>query len=122
MGIKTTQGRIIDAMGAISRLRQKARGVDALALFRMRNVLQEHVTFQAEEERKLIDECGGTILENGMVRIEDTEKRNKFNEEYRKLLNLEVEVKTEPVKVLVDRIPDITLEDIEQLNGFIDFE
>ena len=120
--IKTTQGRIMDAMGAINRLRQKVKGHDALNLFHLKNVLQEHVDFQAEEEQKLIAECGGTIIEGGMVRITDNEQRNKFNEEYRKLLNLEVEVKTGVITLSLERNPDITLEDIEQLNGFIIFK
>ena len=122
MGITAKQGRIVEAMGAISRLRKMAKGADALALFRLRNALQEHVDFQAEEERKLIDEYGGTILENGMVRIKDADKRARFNEEYRKLLNLEVEIKADPVTINVSKLPEITLEDIEHLNGIVNFK
>ena len=122
MGITARQGRIVEAIGAISRLRKMAKGADALALFRLRNALQEHVDFQAEEERKLIDEYGGTILENGMIRIKDAEKRAKFSEEYRKLLNLEVEIKADPVTINVSKLPEITLEDIEHLNGIVNFK
>lgn len=121
-GIKTTQGKIITAMGALNRIRQRVKGHDALNVFHLKNVLQEHVDFQVEEERKLVEAHGGQVTETGMVVIDDKDERQKFGEEYKELLAMEVDVRASPLSLYLDRNPDITLEDIEQLNGFIDFK
>ena len=120
--IKTTQGKVVTAVAAINRIRQRVKGHDALNLFHLKNKLQEQVDFQAEEEQKLIDEFGGKVADNGMVLIDDAEKRKAFQEEYMKLLELDVEIETSPLSMSLDRNPDITLEDIEQLDGFINFK
>ena len=120
--IKTTQGKILTAMEALGRIRQRVKGHDALNLFHLKNVLQEHIDFQSEEERKLVDEYGGKITETGVILIADDEKRRAFQEEYKKLLAMEVEVNTGVVVLSLDRNPDITLEDIDQLNDFIIFK
>lgn len=120
--IKTTQGKILTAMEALGRIRQRVKGHDALNLFHLKNVLQEHIDFQSEEERKLVDEYGGKITETGVILIADDEKRRGFQEEYKKLLSMEVEVNTGVVVLSLDRNPDITLEDIDQLNDFIIFK
>lgn len=120
--IKTTQGKIMTAMGALGRIRQRVKGHDALNLFHLKNVLQEHVDFQAEEERRLVDEYGGKVTETGVVLIADDDRRKEFQEEYRKLLEMEVEVKTGAIVLPLDRNPDITLEDIDQLQDFIIFK
>lgn len=120
--IKTTQGQILTVMTAIGRIRQRVKGHDALNLFHLKNVLQEHVEFQADEERRLVDEYGGKVTETGVVLIADDDKRKEFQEEYKKLLEMEVEVNTGAIVLPLDRNPEITLEDIEQLNGFIIFK
>ena len=122
MAIKTTQGKVLDAYAALNRIRQRVKGHDALHLFHMKNKLQENIDFQTEEEKKLVDEYGGVITEAGQVLIDDKEKRLAFREEYRKLNEMECEVDTEVLVLNLDRNPEITLEDIEQLSGFIDFK
>lgn len=120
--IKTTQGEILTAMGAIIRLRQKVKGHDALNVFHLKNALQEYVDFQAEEEQKLITKYGGAVRENGVVYIPDKDKRQQFSDEYKKLLDLDVEMKTGMISLSLENCPDVTLEDIEQLNKFIIFK
>ena len=120
--IKTTQGKALNAYSTINRIRNKIKGKDALNLFHLKNVLQENVDFQVEQERSLIEEYGGTVTETGAVLIEDKDKRLEFQQAYRELQEMECEVKTEPLTMSIDRNPDITLDDIEQLDGFIIFK
>ena len=120
--IKTTQGKALNAYSTINRIRNKIRGKDALNLFHLKNVLQENVDFQVEQERSLVEEYGGTVTETGAVLIEDKDRRLEFQQAYRELQEMECEVKTEPLTMSIDRNPDITLDDIEQLDGFIIFK
>ena len=120
--IKTTQGKALNAYSTINRIRNKIKGKDALNLFHLKNVLQENVDFQVEQERSLVEEYGGTVTETGAVLIEDKDRRLEFQQAYRELQEMECEVKTEPLTMSIDRNPDITLDDIEQLDGFIIFK
>lgn len=120
--IKTTLGRAVTAIGTINRIRQKIKGHDALNLFHMKNVLKEQLEFMTEEEEKLVEEYGGVIAEGGLVVIADKDKRAAFLKAHKELEDMECEVKTEPLSMSLDRNPDVTLEDIEQLDGFINFK
>lgn len=120
--IKTTQGKALNAYSTINRIRNKIKGKDALNLFHLKNVLQENVDFQVEQERSLVEEYGGTVTETGAVLIEDKDRRLEFQQAYRELQEMECEVKTEPLTMSIDRNPDVTLDDIEQLQDFIIFK
>ena len=122
MAIKTTQAKVLSAYSALNRIRNRIKGRDALNLFHMKKVLQENFDFQVEEEEKLVEEYGGVITENGSILIDDAEKRKAYNKARQELGEMECEIKTEVVVISLDRNPEITLEDIEQLAGFVDFK
>ena len=120
--IKTTMQKAFDAFITLSRMRNKVKGKDALYLFHMKNMLKEPVDFQNEEEVKLVEEHGGTITDNGTIIIADAEKRTAYQKARKELGEMECEVHTDPVKVSLERNPDITMEEIELLDGFVEFE
>ena len=120
-GIKTTQQKVITAYTTLTALRKKVRGKDALDLFYLKNALQTNIDFQAEEEAKLVADHGGKVTDGGQIIIEDPEKRASFQKAMGELGAMECEIKAEPVKVSLDRNPDITLGEIEALDGFVKF-
>jgi hypothetical protein len=120
--INTTMDKALSAFSALSRVRGQVRGKTALDLFRMKNALKESVDFQAEEELKLVDEYGGVITDTGTIIIADKEKREAFLKARRELGEMACEVNAEPVRVDLEKNPDITMEDIEQMDGFVIFE
>lgn len=120
-GIRTTQQKVIAAYTTLTALRKKVRGKDALDLFYLKNALQTNVDFQAEEEAKLVADHGGKVTDGGQIIIEDPEKRAAFQKAMGELGAMECEIKAEPVKVSLDRNPDITLGEIEALDGFVKF-
>lgn len=120
--MKTTMDNVLSAFGALNRVRNQVRGKTALDLFHLKNMLKESVDFQVEEEQKLVDEYGGLITDAGSIIIADKEKRAAFLKARKELGEMECEVKTDPVRVDLDKNPDITMEDIEQLDGFVIFE
>ena len=120
-GIRTTQQKVIAAYTTLTALRKKVRGKDALDLFYLKNALQTNIDFQAEEEAKLVADHGGKVTDGGQIIIEDPEKRASFQKAMGELGAMECEIKAEPVKVSLDRNPDITLGEIEALDGFVKF-
>ena len=120
--MKTTQGKVLQAYAAMGRIRRKVKGRDALDLFRLKNRMQENIDFQSEEEMRLVEEFGGQVTQEGTVLIADEEKREAFNKAIADLRGMEVEIKAEAPVISLDRCPEITMEDIEQLHEFIDFK
>ena len=120
--IKTTQQKVITAYTTLTALRKKVRGKEALDLFRLKNALQTNIDFQAEEEGKLVADFGGKVTDGGQIIIEDPEKRAEFQKAMAELGAMECEVAADPVKVSLDRNPDINLGEIEALDGFVTFE
>lgn len=120
--MKTTQGKILTAYAAIARIRRVVKGKDALNLFHLKNQLQENIDFQSEEEMKLVEEFGGQVSQEGAVLIADGEKRAEFGKAIAEMRGMEVEIKADMPTISLDRCPEITMEDIEQLHEFIKFE
>ena len=120
--IKTTMQKAFDGFVTLTRIRGKVKGMDALHLFHMKNMLREPVDFQNEEELKLVEEHGGTVTDNGTIIIADPEKREAYRVARKQLAEMECEVQTDPVKVNLERNPDITMEEIELLQDFVIFE
>lgn len=120
--ISTTMDKALAAFGTLNRVRGRVKGKEALDLFRMKNALKESVDFQVEEELKLVNEYGGVITDKGSIIIADKEKREAFLTARKELGEMECQIEMEPVKLSLDKNPDITMEDIEQLDGFVEFE
>ena len=120
--IQTTQQKAIAAFSTLTALRKKVKGKDALSLFRLKAALQINLDFQTEEEMKLVSEYGGRVTDDGRIIIENAEKRTAFQQAFAELGKLECEVSCDPVSVSLDKSPEITLEEIEALDGFVNFE
>ena len=119
--IKTNHGKAYAAFIALNGIRNSVKGIDALHVFHMKNKLKESAEFLGEEEMRLVQECGGTVGENGTLTIPDAGKRMQYISERKKLDELECEIDAEPVVIPIERCPDVTGEQIEMLAGFVEF-
>ena len=120
--IKTTLGNAYNAYVTINQIRNKVKGIDALHVFHMKNMLKESVDFMAEEDARLVSESGGTVTETGMVIIADKARRSEYLKARKELDDQETEIQAEPITIMIDRCPDVTAEQIEMLDGFVIFE
>lgn len=120
--IKSTIGKVFNAYLALCRIRGKVRGKTALDLFHLKNVLQEKVDFCNDAELQLVEDHGGKILDNGTIIIADAEKKKAYLKARQDLNDMECEINEDPVTVDLEKNPDITMEDIELLDGFVIFE
>ena len=110
----------IKAFSMINKMGNKVTGKTAYEMFKLKTELKKIVDFQSEEEMKLVDKYGGIVEQNGLIVISDGENRYKFQQEHIELGNLECDIK--PIDVELDRIPEITMEEIEALYGFVNFK
>ena len=120
--IKTTLGKIYTAFLGINQIRNQVKGMDALHLFHLKNMLKESVDFMAEEDVRMVTEAGGVITETGIVIIADKEKQKEYVKARKELDEQETEIPTDPVIIRISRCPDVTVEQIERLDGFVIFK
>ena len=117
-----TQRQALRAYTAIRDMGRKATGKAAFSLFRMKQQLRDIVEFQAEEEQKLVEQFGGQVSEEGMILIADDAQREKFLKEKEKLYAMELDPAVEPVTVELSGLPEINMDEIEALDGFVEFK
>lgn len=117
--MKTNHRKALNAYAMIQRMAQKVTGRTAFALFKLKQELAGIVQFQREEELKLVEKYGGSIDEKGSITIPDDEKRKEFLKEFNALGEVECEINQ--VEIQIDSIPEITMQEIETLDGFVKF-
>ena len=120
--IQTTHGKAYNAFLALNQLRGMVKGMDALHVFHLKNMLRESVDFLSEEEIRLVKDAGGTITDGGMVVIPDEEKKREYLQARKELDEMPCEIQTEPIRILIGRCPDVTVAQIEMLDGIVVFE
>ena len=119
---KQTQQQALTAYAILMGMGKKATGEAAFSLFRMKQQLRDIVEFQSEEEAKLVDKLGGKITETGQIIFAGDEEKRAFIEGKKKLGSMEIDPAIEPVRIAPDKIPEINMDEIEALQGFIIFE
>lgn len=119
---KQTQQQALTAYAILMGMGKKATGEAAFSLFRMKQQLRDIVEFQSEEEAKLVDKLGGKITETGQIIFAGDEEKLAFIEGKKKLGSMEIDPAIEPVRIAPDKIPEINMDEIEALQGFIIFE
>lgn len=114
-----TQKQAFEAYVALIQLGKGVKGLTAYALYKLKNELKKIVDFQSEEEMKLIEKYGGTVTETNMIQLPDDADKKAFNKEMDELHSLECDV--QPIEIKIAEVPEITLAQIETLDGFIKF-
>lgn len=121
--MKTTQGKVIAAFGALlSVSQQKIPSFAAFKLFRLKKALAEIVDFQAEQEQKIVEELGGSIDKMGRFHLPNDEKTNEYIEKHKELDALECEVNTERITMFMKEVPEISVSEMEALDEFIEWK
>lgn len=121
--MRIRMSKAVDAYKVVSGMGQKSMQVQtALKLFRLKKALEPQFEFYREQETRLIKTNGGTISETGNVKFTDAEKQLTFLQERREMNEMEVDLETEPVKINCADLKEITVNELEALDGLIDFE
>lgn len=120
--MKTTQEKALNAYAALNKMAQRSmNSFTAYKLFKLKKALQDPVDFRIEQERKIIEELGGTMTETGQAVLEG-ESLKAFNEKVKELNALECEIEREKTVIFLAEIKDITLAEMEALENFIEWK
>lgn len=119
------QKKIINAYKTLSNMYQMRLPVrEAHAIFLLKRQLEDQYYFQLEQEKTLLEEFNGTITRDGDIRFSKREDAEAFHGKISELNDMEIEIDVAPAHLQIERIDDIRLtpEDMEHLDGFIEFE
>lgn len=120
--MKTTQEKALNAYAALNRMAQRSmNSFTAYKLFKLKKALQDPIDFRIEQERKMIEELGGTMTETGQAVLE-SESQKAFNEKVKELNAMECEIEREKTVIFLAEIKDISLAEIEALEDFIEWK
>lgn len=118
------QKKINGAYQFLQDIRQtRINGNSARQIYFLKKALEPHFQFYIEETRKLIEECDGTVAENGRINFTNKEKAQEYMKAQAELDNAEVELNVPVVQISLQQNPNLALseEDIENAEGFIEF-
>lgn len=124
--MKTTLENAIKAMQIVTRLngiRMKNTGT-ARKLFSMKKLLEPNFEFYAEEERKLIEELGGTVTDDGAILFPEQEKGlQELSRGRQELLASECDIPIDTPIIFRDSEGlQVSGEEIGILDGLADFK
>ena len=124
--MKTTLEKAITAAQVIARLngaRMKSTAT-ARKLFTLKKLLEPNFEFYAEEERKIVEDLGGVIKEDGAIIFPDqAEGVRKLNEARRELLATECEIPIDTPVIFRDAEGvQVSGDDIAVLEGIAYFK
>ncbi len=121
------QGIINNAIWVIKRLMGCNLPIaKAKAVYMLHKELYEHYKFAVEEEKKIVESLGGTIMSDGGIQFKENSEEcsNKFIEKRNKLCKLDVNIEVEPIHISIVDVEGCKLRptDIEAVEQFIIFE
>jgi len=123
--MKTTLDKAVGAAQIVARLnavRMKSTAT-ARKLFSLKKLLEPNFEFYAEEEKKLVDELGGTITGDGTIIFPDQQEGiRKLTEGRKELLGSECEIPIDTPIIFRDgEGVQVSGDEIAALEGLADF-
>lgn len=116
---------VAKAYGAIGGLSNwKLPPTTAYEIFKLKNELRRVCAFIEEEERKAVDEMGGTVSGDNRVNFGSPDDYQRYCERVQKIYSEDVpDVSIVPIKININTCGDDTLSvaAIEALDGFVEF-
>ena len=122
MKTKTTQGKATRAYLTLDRMGNRTLPANAaFRLFKVKKALQSAFEFETEEEKKYLAEFGGE-LKDGFVNFETPEKAKGFETKKKELDSMEIEVEVEVPTIRLEEMKEVTISELEALEGFVNFK
>jgi hypothetical protein len=120
--MKTTYGEITEAMRGLMKIADIRRApATSRKLFRLRMAINPAFEFYADEQNKLIEECGGTVAVSGMVSFANKDGKTDYEKRNKELMDMEEEITWEKPKIYDSELKEISPEEMWMLRNFIEF-
>lgn len=114
------QNKIINAKKIIDTLNKtQLSSFVAFRVFKLKKKLDECFEWQEERERELFEEYGASFNEDGSITLADMDKAEEFVSKITEMSELEQDI--EPVEIPLAAFETLSIEQIEALDGIINF-
>lgn len=121
------QKDIIKAFHALQKYEEKDLPIRiSYSLFKVKKLIEDQVEFQLNAEQEIFQKYKPTSNEDGSLKFESEEQAREFAQEFSNKIDeigeieVELDLKNKP-KISLDQIVDMSIEDIEALEPFIEF-
>lgn len=96
------------------------------ALFKTKSLIKDQVDFQLKKEREIFEKYKPSALDDGALKFESNEQAQEFAVEFDSKINEVAEMDIDlgeykKFKIPIDQLVDISVQDIEALEPFIEF-
>lgn len=121
------QSKIVTAYKVLNKLYGEDLPVTvSYKLYKVRNMLTPQWKFQTEKEKAVFDKYNPIVSDDGNIKFENDEQANAFMQEFTDTCNTlaDMDIDLEPYEKVVINMNDkinLSMEDIEALQDFIDF-
>lgn len=116
------QGTIIKAYPTVCKLYdQPLTLAAAYRVYKLKSEMEKAWAFQAEQERKLIDEYKPTEAQGTTLKFADEETAAKFRDKMQELFDTESEFPISPISIPLSEQISITAAEIPLLEGIVQF-
>lgn len=120
--IQTTQNNAIKAYKIVNKLTSQELPLQiAYSLFKLKKALKQHYEFQLDQEHVLLDKLSPEYKDDSFV-FKSTEDRNEFVEKMSEVAKMEITVDADIITINTNCSLNLSVEDIETLDGFVAFE
>ena len=121
------QKDIIKAFHALQKYEEKDLPIRiSYSLFKVKKLIEDHVEFQLNAEQEIFQKYKPTSNEDGSLKFKSEEQAREFAQEFSSKIDeigeieVELDLKNKP-KISLDQMVDMSIEDIEALEPFIEF-
>lgn len=117
------QGRMVQAYNALSRLGSQVMEDYTVAyrLFQLKKQMAPAMEFQTEREQAIFEKYQPERLGNGQFRFRTSGVAEDFRKALNELAEMDTDVQITPVKIPKGQRLLISMDDIEALDGFVEF-
>ena len=116
------QGKMVQAYNALQRLGgQVMDDLVAYKLFKLKKQMAPAIEFQTEREQLIFEKYQPERTGNGQYSFRTSGQAAEFRNELNELADMETEVTVTPVKIPKGQRLLISMDDIEALDGFVEF-
>jgi len=115
------QSQMVNAYKVLENLSKQTMPIKtAYAVHKLRGKLKPAFDFQVEQEERLIEKLNPKI-ENGSLFFQNVDDAQEWKDEMIAVGNMESDIEFEPIKISINDDLQISLDNIDALEGFVDF-
>lgn len=95
----------------------------AWAVYAAIKKLDPHIEFSMEQEKKVYEETGAQVMDNGMYQFTDVGSRDKFQQKMFEIVDREIDVEIDEINIPLSDVEDakITPEILSWLSPVVSF-